>query len=166
MKIKLKNRQSARLRFAIPVGRLDCAHLATYNSRMINNYSKGLAWTLKERRLSLSLTLRELAARSSVSISHVGRIDRGERFPSAHILRKMAKPLGFDEDELFMLAGFLSLRSPTIAENDPVSSGKRLDPYVATVLAQEPVEVQRAVIGILSILRNLAKNIKEEYGYR
>jgi len=129
---------------------------------MANNYKKGVNWTLKERRLSLSLPLRELAAMSTVSASHLGRIERGERFPSANILRKIAKPLGFDEDELFMLAGFLSVRSPTIAENDPVSSGKRLDPYVAGVLAQEPVEVQRAVIGILSILRSVAKSISKE----
>ena len=144
------------------LGRLDCTHLVIYDSGMANNYKKGVNWTLKERRLSLSLPLRELAAMSTVSASHLGRIERGERFPSANILRKIAKPLGFDEDELFMLAGFLSVRSPTIAENDPVSSGKRLDPYVAGVLAQEPVEVQRAVIGILSILRSVAKSISKE----
>jgi len=128
---------------------------------MINNYNKGLAWTLKERRLSLSLTLWELAARSSVSISHLGRIERGERFPSAQILRKMAKPLGFNEDELFMLAGFLSHPSPTMAENDPLYGGRRLDPYVASALAQEPVEVQRTVIGILSILKSLTKSARK-----
>lgn len=162
MKIKLKNRQSARLRFAIPVGRLDCAHLATYNSRMINNYSKGLAWTLKERRLSLAVTIRDLAAQSGVSPSHLGRIEVGERFPSAQILRKMAKPLGFDEDELFMLAAFLSHPSPTMVENVPACNAERLDPYVASALAQEPVEVQRTVIGILSILRSVAKSISKE----
>ena len=144
------------------LGRLDCAHLAIHNSGMVNSYSKSLASMLKDHRVSRSLTLRELAVSSSVSTSHLGRIERGERFPSAQILRKMAKPLGFDEDELFMLAGFLSVRSPTIAENDPASSSKRLDPYVATVLAQEPVEVQRAVIGILSILRSVAKSISKE----
>ena len=101
--------------------------------------------------------LRELAARSSVSTSHLGRIERGERFPSAQILRNISKPLGFDERELFMLAGFLFQKSPVIAENDPFYGGRRLDPYVAKVLAQEPVEMQRAVIGILSILRSFAK---------
>ena len=104
-----------RLRFAISLGRLDCAHLAIYDSRMFTNNYKDLAWTLKQRRLSLSLTLRELAARSSVSTSHLGRIERGERFPSAQILRKIAKPLGFEEHELFMLASFLFQQSPVIA---------------------------------------------------
>ena len=129
---------------------------------MVNNYSKGLAKALKHRRVSLSLTLRELAARSSVSASLLSRIERGERLPSAHTLRKIAKPLSFDEGELFMLAGFLYDRSPAIAENEPLYSGRGLEPYVANVLAQEPVEVQRAVIAILSILRTLAKSYKEE----
>ena len=106
--------------------------------------------------------MRELAANSGVSASHLGRIERGGRFPSAHILRKIAKPLGFNENELFMLAGFLSHRSPTISENDPACNGERVDPYVASVLSQEPLEVQRTVIGILSILRSFAKSTKKE----
>lgn len=140
----------------------DFGHLAVYNSAMVNNYSKGLASTLKQQRLSLSLTLSELAAKSGISPSHLVRIEREERFPSAHVLRKIAKPLGFDEDEIFMLAGFLSQRSSTIAANDPACRAERLDPYVASVLAQEPVEVQRATIAILSILRSLAKSVKKE----
>ncbi len=129
---------------------------------MVNNYSESLGSALKQQRTSLSLTMRELAANSGVSASHLGRIEQGERFPSARILRKIAKPLGFDEDELFMLAGLLSHRSPVIFENAPLYGGRRLDPYVASVLPQEPVEVQRAVIGILSILKSLAKSVKEE----
>ena len=70
---------------------------------------------------------------------------------------KIAKPLGFEEHELFMLAGFLFQQSSAIAENDPLYGGRRLDPYVTKVLAQEPVEMQRGVIGLLSILRSLAK---------
>ena len=72
---------------------------------------------LKQQRIAIPLTLQELATTSGVSSSHLGRIERGERFPSAHILRKIAKPLGFDEDELFTLAGFLSPQSPSIAED-------------------------------------------------
>ena len=122
---------------------------------MVSNYSKGLPGTIKERRASLSLTLREVSARSNVSTSHLGRIERGERCPSAQILRKLAKPLGFDEHELFMLAGFLSHQPAMIVKSDLAYTDKRLDPYVAKMLAEEPVEVQRTVIGLLSILRSL-----------
>jgi transcriptional regulator with XRE-family HTH domain len=126
--------------------------------------SNHLGGILKQQRISLSLTLQELAGRSGVSASHLGRIERGERFPSAHILQKIAKPLAFEEDELFTLAGYLSPQSSMIAEKTPPYGSERLDPYVARVLAQEPVEMQRAVIGILTILKSLAKgtNKKEE----
>lgn len=120
--------------------------------------SNHLGTIIKQQRISLSLTLQELAARSSVSASHLGRIERGERFPSAHILQRIAKPLDFEEDELFTLAGYLSPQSPMVAEKNLTYSGERLDPYVARVLAQETVEVQRAVIGILTMLKSIAKS--------
>jgi len=124
---------------------------------MDNNHKNQLGGIIKQQRVTVPLTLQELAASSGVSSSHLGRIERGERFPSARILRKIAKPLGFEEDELFALAGYLSPLSPRIAERNPEYSGNRLDPYVARVLAQEPVKVQHAVIGILTILKSIAK---------
>ncbi len=98
------------------------------------------------------LTLQELADASGVSASHLARIEKGARFPSARILRKLAKPLGFEEAELFSRAGFLSTKPP-VAETP---SG-HLDAYVANILAQEPVEVQRTVIAILTIFKSMAK---------
>ena len=117
---------------------------------------------IKQQRITIPLTLQELTAKSGVSSSHLGRIERGERFPSAHVLRKIARPLGFEEDELLTLAGYLSPQPRRIAEESPGYSGGRVDPYVARVLAQEPVDVQRAVIGILAILKSLAKSIVKE----
>lgn len=107
----------------------------------------------------MPLTLQELADQAHVSPSHLGRIERGERFPSARILRKIAKPLGFEEDELFTLAGYLSPQPSTISEEKPGYSGRRLDPYVARVLAREPIEIQHSIIGILSILKSIAKSM-------
>ena len=98
---------------------------------------------------------------SGVSPSHLGRIEKGGRFPSARILRKIAEPLGFDESELFALAGYLSPQSPSIAETHEEYSGRQLDPYVSKVLSQEPVEVQRAIIGILTILKGIAKSMSK-----
>ena len=110
---------------------------------------------IRRQRLMMSLTLGELTERSGVSSSHLGRIERGERFPSARVLRKIARPLGFREDEIFSLAGYLP--SPaTVSEEGPTYLGGRLDPYVAKLLSQEPIEVQRAVIGILNIMKSLA----------
>jgi len=123
---------------------------------------KNLGLLLKQQRLRIPLTLRELTESSGVSSSHLGRVERGERFPSASILRRIAKPLGFEEDELFTLAGYLSPTSPGVAEAHPAYSGRQLDPYVAKVLSEEPAEVQRAVIGILSMLKSLAKSFAKE----
>ena len=125
----------------------------------MDNKRNELGKTLKIQRLSIPLTLQELAVLSKVSSSHLGRIERGERFPSGHVLRKIAKPLRFEEDELFQLAGYLSPRET--AEKKEVVSG-RLDPAVAGILAEEPVEVQRAVIGILSVFKSITKGITKE----
>jgi len=128
---------------------------------MDSNYTNHLGRIIKQQRISLPLTLQELAAKSNVSASHLGRIERGERFPSAHILQKIAKPLDFEEDEIFTLAGYLSPQSPMIAERNLTYGSERLDPYVARVLAQEPVDIQRAVIGILTILKSIAKGTSQ-----
>jgi len=102
------------------------------------------------------LTLGELSAKSGVSPSHLSRIEKGDRFPSAQVLRKIAKPLSFGVGELFTFAGYL--RSQPLTTGDSFSGGQ-LDPYVATVLSQEPVETQHAVVAILGVLKSMAKSI-------
>lgn len=129
---------------------------------MANNNSKNLSRIIKQQRLMIPLTLRELADISGISSSHLGRIERGERFPSASILRRIASPLGFEETALFSLAGYLSPRSAGIEDENADYSGLELDPYVSKVLSQEPVNVQRTLIGILSILKSIAKETERE----
>ncbi|GAI90862.1 unnamed protein product, partial [marine sediment metagenome] len=63
-----------------------------------------LATMIRQQRVMKRLTQTQLSEMSGVSGSHLGRIERGERFPSAHILGKIAQPLGFEESELFILA--------------------------------------------------------------
>ncbi len=121
--------------------------------------SKRVGKVLKDQRVNRPLTLQQLAAKTRVSASHLGRIERGERFPSAHVLKRMARPLGFDENELFTIAGYLSPQADLSSDANPGFSGGQLDPFVARVLSQETVEVQRAVVGILTILRSIAGNV-------
>ena len=125
---------------------------------MVNVKRTGLGELIRQQRVAIPLTLQELASLSGTSPSHLGRVERGERFPSARILRKIAKPLGFEENELFTLAGYLSPQPSAISETQPSYGSGQLDPYVSRVLAQEPVETQRAVIGILAILKSIAKS--------
>ncbi len=45
----------------------------------MTNNSQNLGRILKQRRLMIPLTLRQITATSSISSSHLGRIERGER---------------------------------------------------------------------------------------
>ena len=121
--------------------------------------SKNLGTILKQQRVMRGLTLRDVSTMSGVSSSHLGRIERGGRFPSASVLRKIAKPLGFEEDKLLTLADYLSPQASTTESERDVG---QLDSYVARVLSQEPVEVQRIVIGLLAILKSLTKNVARQ----
>lgn len=113
---------------------------------------------IKHQRVTTPLTLHKLSELSGVSPSYLGRIERGQRFPSARILQKIAKHIGFNEDELFAQAGYLSPQTPHVADNGLDYAGGALDPYVARVLAQEPVEIQRSVIAILTMIKTIARN--------
>ena len=128
---------------------------------MLDANSNNFSEMIRRQRVTIPLTLQELGALSGVSPSHLGRIERGERFPSARILRKIARPLHLGENELFALAGYLSSQSPSVAESTREYSSGQLDPYVAKALAQEPVEVQRTIIGILTLLKSIAKSITQ-----
>ena len=126
---------------------------------MNKNASNPLSEEIKRHRLARSLTVNELATKSGVSASHLSRIERGERFPSPSILQKVAQPLGFEEIELLTLARYLS-QQPTMNEEENLSYVReRLDPYVAKVLTEEPVTIQRSVVVILNILKSFAKSI-------
>jgi len=98
----------------------------------------------------MPLTLRELAARSGVSSSHLGRVERGERFPSGHILRKIAEPLGLDASLLMTMAGYLPDSSET---GEEPRLYRQLDPYAAKVLSEEPVHVQRTMVTLFTMLK-------------
>lgn len=123
---------------------------------IINASRKNLGKLLKQQRKSARMTLYELSNSSGVSTSHLGRIENGERFPSADVLQKIARPLGFAEEELFSLAGYLSPQVPSVEK--PVKH--KLDPNVEKTLAQEPVEIQKAVLEILALLKTISEELK------
>jgi transcriptional regulator with XRE-family HTH domain len=118
------------------------------------NETSKIGRIIKHQRITLSLTLSDLSIRSGVSASHLGRIEREERFPSARALRKIAIPLGLHENDLFVFAGYLAPRSSDTDEN---SAFTNWDPYAAGVLSDEPAETQRAIIGILAVLKTIAQ---------
>ena len=114
---------------------------------------------LKKQRLMAELTLQALSSKTGISASYLARIERGERYPSAAILRKIAGPLNIGEVELLVFAGYLS---PQSVSGCDTQSYQRLDPYVASVLSQECIEIQRAVVSIVSLLKYLTKILADQ----
>ena len=56
--------------------------------------STELGKMIKQQRVAADMTLWELADKTGVSASHLGRIERGERFPSGTVVRLVAEPFG------------------------------------------------------------------------
>ena len=59
---------------------------------------------IRERRRLLNLTQEKLARRIRVSMPFVGHLETGHRRPSEKTIAKLAKVLGLDQRELFLLA--------------------------------------------------------------
>lgn len=78
--------------------------------------TQNLGSILSKQRDRLGLTLLDVSKKSGVSVSYIGRIENAERYPSPEILRKISKPLEFDEKELFSLAGYLPLEGPVTSQ--------------------------------------------------
>ena len=131
---------------------------------MNKSYGNDFGEVIRRQRVTIPLTLQELAAKAGVSPSHLGRIERGERFPSARILRKIAQPLGLREDELFTMAGYLSGTTTAARAKQGGYLPKRLEPYVARVLSEEPPEIQRTVVVILAVMKTMAASLSKDGG--
>lgn len=91
-----------------------------YNENLNGNadMNRDIGKVIKQQRKNLSLTLRQLSEMSGVSKSHLGRIEQGLRKPSTHTLLKIAKPLGFDQIELLVVAGYLPSDPSTLPNEE------------------------------------------------
>ena len=118
------------------------------------NEAQNLGSIVRAQRKRLGLSLADLAANSGVSVSHLGRIENAQRYPSANVLRKIAKPLNIDESELFNLAGYLPIEEPKTADLEKHKELAELDILVDRVTA----DTNR----IKSIIRELHKKSSYE----
>jgi transcriptional regulator with XRE-family HTH domain len=71
------------------------------------NSEANIGKIIQGQRKSIPLSLNQLTRLSGVSVSHLGRIEQGQRQPSTRTLWKIAKHLGFDMYELLVIAGHL-----------------------------------------------------------
>jgi transcriptional regulator with XRE-family HTH domain len=59
---------------------------------------------IRERRRQLDLTQQEIAQKIGLSTPYVGHLESDKRHPSQKVLLSLAKVLGFDRRELFLMA--------------------------------------------------------------
>ena len=97
--------------------------------------TQNLGNLIKQQRIRIGLTLEALAAKSGVSLGHLGHIEKAQRYPSAKVLRKIAKPLGLDEDELFTLAGYLAMEHLVSPDQEKHKLRAELDILLNRVIA-------------------------------
>ena len=116
---------------------------------------------IKQQRIFLGLTRAKLGEMAGLSSSVICRVERGERFPTARTLHKLAKVLDISEVELFIRADYLSEpeSNKKIEEDTQIM---KLDPRVIFELTKEPVKTQRAVLTLLKMLRSIATDIASE----
>ncbi len=71
---------------------------------MIGSEQRSFGQVIRDRRRLRSLTQAEVARRIKTSIPYVGHLESGKRRPSDRIVARLAKVLGLDGRELFLLA--------------------------------------------------------------
>ena len=94
-----------------------------------------IAKIINEQRKRMSISLNQLSKLSGVSVAHLSRIEKGLRKPSPRTLQKIAQPLGFDLDELLVMAGFLSSSRASFSEEERNKLRAELDTLPERVLS-------------------------------
>lgn len=83
----------------------------------------GLGQRIKDRRVELDLTLRELAKKVDADFTYLSKIenDKTDHPPSEDLLRRLGKHLSIDPDELIVLSGQVPLGIREVIAKDPAA---------------------------------------------
>jgi transcriptional regulator with XRE-family HTH domain len=76
-------------------------------------FYKAVGEVIREQRLASMLTLRQLSGKSSVSMSYLCEVERGDKQPSSQILEALAGGLGLNAYEIILEAGLKMYREST-----------------------------------------------------
>lgn len=69
------------------------------------NQANSLGETIREKRVAMDITLRELARRLDITPSYLSDIENDRRVPAEDVLQNIAKELDLPFDDLMGLAG-------------------------------------------------------------
>lgn len=100
---------------------------------------------LQKSREKKGYSIRALAKYSDVSNAYISQIERGIRFPSAEILKKLAGPLRISEETLMRKAGYLPEKA-TESQETTLASGD--------LLADLNEEEKKIIIDLIERLKN------------
>jgi transcriptional regulator with XRE-family HTH domain len=111
---------------------------------------------LKSRRKALSLSQRALAAKVGVEASYIAFLEGGSRKPSLQLIERLARTLGMDRQELFLLAhpeakGMMA-PAPKLERKDPAQSWQDLIKDKALLARYEVTSRELRALKQLSLL--------------
>lgn len=118
---------------------------------MVANDEPNVGSRIRERREQLGLSLREIAARSGLSLNAISRIERGDNSPTVASLQLIAGALGVSITEFFVTQPEQTVVYVTPADRSRSADGatlveslgtglhnQQLEPFLVTVLPGPP----------------------------
>ena len=114
---------------------------------------------LKTLRQDMGISQYKLAAITGLSVSHICRLEKGNRLPSGTMIVALAGTLGVAEKELLAMAGYITPEPGPGSAGAITSAEAKVDPLVVAALAQHKPDVQRQVIEILQALKKTARTM-------
>jgi len=111
---------------------------------------------LKTLRQDMGISQYRLAALTGLSVSHICRLEKGNRLPSGKMIVALAGTLGVAEKELLAMAGYIAPTTTPGKAESTTPAAARIDPVVAAALGRLEPRVQRDIIEILRTLKKTA----------
>jgi len=111
---------------------------------------------LKTLRQDMGISQYRLAALTGLSVSHVCRLEKGNRLPSGTMIVALAGTLGVAEKELLAMAGYIAPPTTPGKAGPRAPAETKIDPAVAAALGRLEPRVQRDVIEVLRVLKKTA----------
>ena len=106
---------------------------------------KLLGTLIRSQRQLAKLTLRDLAARTSISNPYLSQIERGLHEPSLRVLTVISEALDMSADALLTQAGFLAERTT------PADKGKGAATSTATAIRTDPDLTDAQKVALLAV---------------
>jgi len=114
---------------------------------------------LKSLRIGMGISQYQLAAISGITVSHICRLEKGNRLPSGTVIVKLARALGIAEKELLVMTGCIEATKETKNAEFTRHLEANIDHLVVYTLAQETPELQRQIIEVLQMLKKTSRTM-------